>query len=210
MTALKDGVTADIETAIDAAIDKYEEKTSQGVDFDDRTNSHNAARKQIRTILTNLLSEINPDAGKNILDLERRIIADIDEDFQLSGQPDIAMVSSVDDTKFGGVLRPAQCQFGGYSLLRKSVGHVVKKTRMIYAPRVSVGSAYPGVQVVTYDPAVCERAAWWTIKSIVRDVRRYRELQAPTVFQCNPMSQMCSSRYCEAHGTDWCEITKGS
>lgn len=210
LACLKDGVPVTAQDAIDAAISKYDESTAEGIQFDTRTNSNRVAHRQIATILTNLLAGIKPEAGQYILDLERRIEADIEDGFVLSGQPDVALISSLDDTKFGGVLRPAQCQFGGYILLRRSIGHVVKKCRMIYAPRVSVGSAYPGVQKIEYNPGICASAAYSTAQNIIADIKAYRETENPSEFQANPMSQMCSSRYCEAHGTDWCELTKES
>jgi hypothetical protein len=115
-------------------------------------------------------------------------------------------VDDIRDTKAGALHRPYAPQLGAYSLLRRSNGGVVRGLYIDWIEREVKTNPQPPVMSEQYNIDTCERAAWATIQRIKSDYLKFQETADPWSFVANPMSLMCSERYCPAHGTKFCDM----
>jgi hypothetical protein len=192
--------------AIEVAVESYTEKISGSeVQYDATTRSRTKGIDQVSGILRVFLPELSKIATiENIIAIERRVIADIGDGFDLSGQPDLILKTGVFDWKFGGVSRPAHAQLGAYSLLQRSIGNRLTDGVICHVPR-----GKETISQTRYDLSIAEKYAYASVKKIIRDIKNYRETENTEIFTANPSSQICTPKYCKAYGTEWCQLTEG-
>jgi hypothetical protein len=190
------------------AITELRNQTSDGIIWDTTTQNLNTAEKQtIR--LTNLFeSACVPILKPDLIEHTRKAV--IAPGWELSGRSDLETLDEIiTDWKMGKIPRPYHPQLGGYSLLRRSQGGTKPKGLLKkQLKRVAIDKPQPPVETIEYDIAKCERAAWAIIGHIKRDITAFLKSGDPWCFACNPMSMMCSEKYCPAHGTTFCELIK--
>jgi hypothetical protein len=139
--------------------------------------------------------------------VELELAATIAPGWKLTGHIDLyTHAQEVDDLKTGAVRRPYQAQLGGYSLLAKSNGMPVKGVGITFVPRGKKTKPQPPAERQPYNIAVAEKAAYATINQIRADVEKFQQTGDPYSFPANPMSLMCSAKYCPAHGTKFCKL----
>ena len=111
-----------------------------------------------------------------------------------------------DDLKTGALIRPYQSQLGAYNLLLRSNDYPVERCGITFIKRAPKTKPQPPAIRQEYDVETCERAAFATIGAIQHDVAAFEKSGDPFAFQANPMSLMCSQRYCPAWGTGFCRL----
>ncbi len=74
-----------------------------------------------------------------------------------------------------------------------------------YIPRGADGRPQKEAETIEYDRGACLRHAVGTIKRIKRAVLEFRQTGDPEAFPANPMSQLCTNKYCSARGTSFCD-----
>jgi len=203
---INNGIPGDLNDAIDMSIIDFRERISEGAVWDSITVNQNEAEHQIRILVGSFLREVAPKLKPTHTERPHR--ANIDTGFQLTGHTDIESTdNSIDDLKYGARMRPYFQQLGGYSLLKKTVDKTQPPVlRLYHLPRVSLKKSYPGASVHEYDVAECEQSAWWTLKHIISHVKKFQATGEPWCFPANPMSMMCSDKYCPAWGTEFCKM----
>ncbi len=211
------GATVNLASSIELSISKLRERAGENATtYDATTPTLNAAETQLQTLGRCFYHDVAP-AIVPIIPPETKRVARLSDEVGISGTIDVESVNSeISDYKTGH-LRNHFGQMGIYSLLRKTeqiaTGVPAAEARgasglkIIHFPRVKVGKPYPGPEIVSYPVPIAERLAWATVGYIRRDVLVFRHTKDPDAFACNPMSMICSPKYCPCHGTDFCEVT---
>ena len=194
--------------AIDSAIASMQAETVEGVNMDQTTTSINDAEKQIRLLVTAFDNDVLPVIHP--VEIETQCEASVTEDVTFSGRFDILQENEeIDDWKFGSKLSYYGSQLGGYSILKKSkTGKSVKQVSIYHLPRTSIKKVYPGTKRHIFDLASCEKAAYYTIRKIEVEMQKFIQTQNPWCFPANPMSMMCSEKYCPAYKTSFCDMVE--
>jgi hypothetical protein len=205
-TFISSGSWGSIDDAIESGIDRYHQDIKDGVLFDNNTVSSNEAEKQIITQVKSFVYEVTPHIHP--IQSERKYYSMIDKEFEFTGSPDlIDSASIIDDIKGGAKSRPYHGQFGGYALLRRANGEPeTTGCRVWHMPRVSTKKNYPGATLHEYDVKLCILSASYTVKQIKNNVNSFLTTKSSWAFPANPLSMMCSDKYCTAYGTDFCEF----
>lgn len=197
-------VTGSAEAALEVALGKLGEEAKDGLEWDDTTPNISTAALQMRRVMdecANLAERINP------VRVEWELCANLGDDFELTGHVDyFTKEGIVRDFKSGALHRPYQAQLGAYALLAKANGEEVKGVAIDWIARQPKSKPQTPVEVETYPISTCEKAAWSTIQRIKRDVLAFKDSGDPFEFPANPMTMMCSDRFCSAHGTSFCTM----
>lgn len=210
---IKSGEISPEDEATDAAAqsitDQFRDTTSEVVG-DKLTPNATAARDQaarmVRSYRKNLAWRLNP------IIVEGRLEADFGHRIVISGQTDVMTgePGRVRDTKTGMRPRPYQAQLGTYLILARAHGHDMQETVEDFIQRVALSKEQPPPITYAYDGEIAERSAVAAINRFVASIeefeRRLVEQDAPPedAFLANPMSALCSAKYCPAHGTKFC------
>lgn len=199
-----------LEDGIDAAIAGFDDETAPGCEWDDTTANRDAAQQQIIRMAKSWYH--GPGQDVEPLAIEVELQADAGDGFILTGHADLVTADGwVRDWKTGALVRPYYHQLGAYGMLVRSCD-ILPKVRGLgidFIKRCPKTKPQEPPQFQAYPVEPCERAAWSVIQRVKRDVLEFQESGDPEAFACNPMSMMCTPRYCPAHGTDFCELTKG-
>ena len=208
MIAKRDGANFRQADAEEISIVKLREQTAEGNVWDTVTGNMNTAEKQTRRLTSVFYNELAPIIKPELVENRRNAI--VAPGWELSGQSDTETIDeTIRDWKTGAESRPYHSQFGGYSLLRRSQGGT-KPVRLImhHLKRVAIDKPQPPVASIEYNVATAERAAWAIIAYIMRDMRNFLKTGDPWSFPCNPMSMMCSEKYCPCYKSTFCELEK--
>lgn len=205
---METGELAPVDQAIEYAVEKFGMEIADGVVWDDATPNRNAALiqmdKQVRAYVP-VMETFTPMA------LELELKADVGDGFQLTGHLDILTTDgAVRDEKYGALSRPYQSQLGAYSLLGRSNGYAVTTLLIDWIQRVGKTKPQPKCQTFEYDQSESEHAAHGIIARVKQDLGLFNE-DPDNLWRCwpaNPMSLMCSDKYCPAHGTNFCDAWK--
>lgn len=190
--------------ALEVAVQRFGEDTGEGVEWDDTTPNLNAATFQLRRVVA-AIADFSRRVVPKAVELSLR--ADAGDGFELTGHVDLLTVDGVvRDLKTGALHRPYQSQLGAYSLLARSSGEQVKAVAIDWIARTPKTKPQPPVQTESYPLDACEQAAFATIQRIKADVNKFRSTGDPWAFPANPMTMMCSARFCPAHGTPFCNM----
>lgn len=203
---IEHGTPGTLADAIENGIIDYRKNAAGGILFDGTTVSNNEAERQIQTLgyyfYNDVLPKIQPAAA------ERYLPVVLGDGFMLTGHTDIESVSDdIDDLKFGSKMRPYHGQLGAYATIKQA--HDKRETKQLkiwHMPRVSTKKQYPGTQKIVLDNELCIKSALSTIKRIKSDVTRFQATGDAWEFPANPMSMMCSDKYCPAWGTNFCDF----
>ena len=88
---------------------------------------------------------------------------------------------------------------------RANVGERVKGLAMTHVKRVPVAKVQPAAEDIAIQQAAAETVVYEIIRHMERDVKHWRETGDPAAFTPNPGSVFCcSSKYCPAYGSKWC------
>lgn len=189
----------------------------EGVLWDDTTPNISDAQRQmqrmIRVYRETIGQHVTPVA------IERRLEADIGEDFILSGQSDVQALEPdrIRDTKTGRFAKTHYAQVGSYSLLSRTA-HPESTARELctdFIPRAPLRFEQPLPVTEFYDQGVAEQSAMRALQQIKSDVFEFRKRVAGEAqfapehaFLANPSSMLCSPKWCPAFGTNFCREHK--
>lgn len=197
------GGVAELAKAETIAFDCLLAEIAPGAEWDDTTPNSLVAQMQIRRLLEAYIPIV---ASTEPAEIEKELRAE-SGDWEFVGHVDLFTADGhLDDLKTGAVRRPYQAQLGGYVLLAKANGLDVKSIGITFVRRGKRTKPQPPAERQFYDLDTAERAAWSTIGAIKRDVEAFEKTGDPDTFLANPMSMMCSKRYCPAWGTSFCKM----
>lgn len=201
---METGTPGNPSQAADLAIAKFDEETAPGAEWDDTTPNPNTAHFQIRRLVAAYMPLAQRVAPKAV---ELELAADAGDGFELTGHVDLLThEGDLRDLKTGALHRPYQSQLGAYSLLARANGETVRAVGIDWIARAPKSKPQPPVETESYPLLTCERAAWATVQRIKLDLKQFRETRDPWAFMANPMTMMCSPKYCPAHSTGFCDM----
>lgn len=205
---LETGQIGRVNDGIDLGMTTLEERSAGGVLFDSTTSSIRDAQKQCASLICIFAGTVTPNIAPLALEVYRK--AQVLPDVEFGGSCDIETTASgIEDNKFGRICRPCQAQLGGYSILKKSdTGISATGLHQNHIPRTPMDKPAPAASIIKYAVDVCERMAYAMIMHITRDMKSFLKTQNPWAFPANPMSMMCSEKYCPAFKTNFCDILK--
>jgi len=194
--------------AVEIAINALRAETSGEIIYDASTTTLNTAEKQVVRMTAVFLYQVLPICQPVSIEVSRR--ASISSNVLLQGRLDLETKDeALWDWKMGAVPRWYLSQFGGYSLLRRSNGGTLPSRLVLgHIPRVKIDKPQPPANFTNYDPVLAERSAWSTTGFIIRDFRAFEATGDPWQIPSNPMSFLCSAKFCPAWGTPFC-VLKG-
>lgn len=180
------------------------EQTRDGVMWDAVTTTIATAQRQVMRQARSYRQHIAPSIEPELV--EQRIEAAAGAGVIVSGQIDVydRRGTLVGDVKTGKMSRWNAPQYGTYSRLLRTDGRPVKRIEEHYLPRVALSESQPRPEIIVYDVTACEQASATIINHIARDLTEFRETGSPEAFLANPMSMLCSDKYCCAWGTTFC------
>jgi hypothetical protein len=191
---------ADLRTALDA----FRADIAPGAEWDDTTPSLQVAEFQIERMAERCFASAEAMTPAAV---ELSLSAEIADGWTLTGTLDLLTTDAhLDDMKTGALRRPYQAQLGGYALLAKANGYEVRTAGTTFIARGKKTKPQPPAERQSYDLPTAERAAYATIQAIKRDVEAFKASGDPFAFPANPMSLMCSRRYCPAFETEFCTM----
>lgn len=203
--------------ALDASVESLTEEIKLGsVIWDETTRNKSTAEKQVlrmvKSYRTHLAPKISPIA------VEERLKVDLGDGLILSGQSDTICrePGAIRDTKTGKQRSGNAAQYGGYGIIQRSHGRDIERVTEDFIQRVAENREQPAPVSLDYGLAACEHAAVEAISDIKQSVDEFgRRLSKMTpdeppeyAFRANPMSVLCSEKYCSAFGTDFCRVHK--
>ena len=185
-------------------VEAYRSEIRDGMMFDSTSPNHNKAEKQIGELVGIYQSEILPVVMP--VDIEVSLSSKTAPMIEVTGHPDVMCGAEIRDLKCGRTDTVYFAQMGGYSLLAQGNGRPRPERLIIdWLPRKEM---IPEIRV--YDVALCEQLAKSTVKQITGQLQAFLKSGDKEVFPMNPMSILCSDKYCPACGSRWCQIkTKG-
>ncbi len=200
------GVPANMADGEEVAILNFRDGIKEGVEWDATTPRQNDGEKQIRIINTAYYKQVQPKIMPVALEIPMK--ANLGDGFILSGHADILTAIAVRDTKTGTRVSDYQSQIGGYSLLAKSNGQPKKYGYMDFLPRVPLNKPYPGAREIVYDLKIGELTAHNITMRMKLEVQNFIQTKEAWRIPANPLSMLCSKKYCPAHGTEFCELCR--
>ena len=204
-TKKETGTAAPENDAIESGVVEFRNITRDGVVWDATTNNSNIAEKQLQILVRAFYNESEPKIQPVNVEIFRK--AESKGGFLLTGSSDSESTDTMDDWKSGVKSRSCSAQLGGYLILRLSNGgNPVNVLRQHYNPRVSLKKPHPGITVYDYDPKQGVSEAFAAINRIKYDVEQFIKTGSPQSFPANPMSMLCSDKWCPAWGTGWCGL----
>lgn len=217
LRALHAGESITLDQALEPAMAGFCEETGKGAIWDDTTPNANVAAEQIKRMV-HAYRPVMPATVNGEPAVELSLEANAGDGWKLTGHIDLVTASGwVRDTKTGALVRPYHAQLGAYSLLVRS-NDVIPKVHGVaidFIKRVGKTKHQPPAEVQEYSVAACERNAMGIVQALKSDMARFdksvtegRPGGNPDEFLANQMSMMCTSKYCPARGTDFCELTK--
>lgn len=201
-------LTSDPAAALEIAMTSFAEGIAAGAVWDDTTPTAAVAEQQIARMVAAYVHHVRPTVHQ--VAVEQLMSADLGDGFELAGTVDLIVIDgTVRDLKTGARPRPYQAQVGAYSLLARSrqpdpIDVTGCAIDFIRRSPVTKRQAMPETEA--YDRRICESAAWHTCQRIKSDLIEFRATGELWSFSANPMSQMCTDRYCPAFGTRLCSL----
>lgn len=185
----------------------FRQECKDGVSWDDLTPNANTAEKQLQQMTKTYWNMFLPIT--NPIDIEV-ILSATTKNYTLTGKTDIVEVGTIRDLKTG-IYKSFHAQAGAYSLLAKA-NKITKPEKLIidWIPRAMTKNLKILPRSYFYNVAVAERETFAVLKTIEIQHKLFLDTQDMHSFPCNPGSILCSTKYCQAWGTDWCPVSKGN
>lgn len=197
----------DFEESYQVSLVTFLDQVAGKIEWDDTTPRLFEAEQQIHAMLSAGLPELMAMEPAYI---EHKLSAPVPElGLDIEGTPDVIERSGfVWDHKSGARPPSPQAQIGLYRMMgRANEIHISDKAGMVYTPRRKAGKPVTA-EVVMFDGYECDRAAWSALELIASLVTKFDDSGDCWDLPANPMSQLCTPRYCPAWGTDMCSMGK--
>lgn len=199
------GEPGQIDDAVEVALESLRFEVEPGITWDQTSPNLNTAEKQVIRQLKSYKDHIVPLVDP--ISVEEALEAELEagSNIWITGHTDTKENFRVRDLKTGVLRRANGPQYGGYSLLYRSTGMEIRELIEDFIPRVSLKKEQPLPISYSYNVEEAERAAYSTIMHMIKALEAFRVSQDPWEWLANPMSMMCSDKFCPAWGTDFCK-----
>jgi hypothetical protein len=190
---------------MEGALASFRLEIQTGAEWDATTPNAADAERQIASLArayAPLIAESEP-----VL-VEALLKAAVGNGWELTGTLDLyTSAGHVDDLKTGALPRPHMAQTGAYALLLEANDHPVRSAGITFIKRVRAAKPQPAPIRREHDVQVAKRVAFSTAHAIIEGMERFADgprRGSPYTIPANPMSLMCSRKYCPAWGTGFC------
>ncbi|MBF0148194.1 MAG: PD-(D/E)XK nuclease family protein [Magnetococcales bacterium] len=204
---IETGSTGSAKDGLDAAMEVFREEIKEGAVWDATTPNAQTAETQIgrlsATYHEHVAGELDPIA------VEQEWECLLGDGFLLSGHCDVLTREGfIRDLKTGALSRPHHAQLGAYALLARSQRPAIEIRGVVvdFIRRTPKTKPQDAPVSEEYDLNVAENTAFETIQRIKHDLTAFLDNSNPWAFMANPLSMMCRSAYCPAHGTTFCHL----
>ena len=200
--------------ATEVAVETFKGEIEHGVMWDAASPRGDDAHQQIRSltreVARSVVPEIEPVAVEELMQARFPVSDELRErgiEVIVSGHADALQPETGDDLKTG-VWEPSSfLQYGLYVLLaRTTKGLPIQRFFEHWVPRVSKRTPQPEPEVTEINVPQAERAATAMVDRIVGDAAAFLATDDPECFMPNPQSMLCGSKWCSAHGTEFCKV----
>lgn len=197
--------------AEDRAVESFKATGAEApITFDATTPQVPTAHKQIARMLKSYRRSLAPTIDPVIV--EKRLETTWQPGVIISGQVDTmtAEPGRIRDLKTGVMQRANQAQYGAYGIIHDAHGFDVSEIMEDFVPRVRISSEQPDPTTTVYDYAAAVAAAEGIIDNVVASLTAFQARlqvghpQPEWAFMANPMSMLCSAKWCPAHSTPFC------
>lgn len=204
--------------AAEWAIEDFHQQLTGDDDYDEQTPGQDTAIEQIGRLVGEVHALQRPDAMPALV--EEQIEADI-AGIRTTGHPDAWIVGGVLDDYKSGKRAPAPAihgrQQGAYAMTLAASDRPVHKARLTWLPRTKTPRPVEQVELIL---PVVERLAFARIAELRGAVdllsmaidgsaklEWHNRFPLDTIPE-NPVSRLCSARFCPAFGTEICQSWK--
>ncbi|MCL1826436.1 MAG: PD-(D/E)XK nuclease family protein [Candidatus Cloacimonetes bacterium] len=203
----------EFQNPIDEVMSNLQDNIKEGVETDDTTPNIDVAKMQIERMAKAYIEGI----GKFIepVAVELNVSAEINDEWQVTGHIDLVCQGKtgvyIRDLKTGAVVRSHHAQLGAYSLLYRSEYPDIKVEGIAidFVKRIPKTRSQETPKTTEYDVHLSEQTAYATINRIIRNFADFqKDTKNVNAFAENPMSLLCSERFCPAFSTAFCPITQ--
>ena len=196
------------------AVQFLDEEAKLGVAWDETSPNQYDAQRQVQRMTHSYRRFLAPQLKPFLV--ETRLEARFNDRIIVSGQTDLltAEPGNVRDLKTGVQSRANQAQLGSYILLSRSHGHKPERALEDWIKRNRLSKDQDPPVTFVYDVGVAERSAYAVLTRMDQAFAEFKHrLQvghAPPedAFLANPASNLCSAKWCPAHGTRFCREWK--
>lgn len=207
-----------VDEALDQVWDKFleeEQKSEEGLIWDQTTKDAITAKEQLNWMAQAFLPIVDRTDPQYIEEEFQWLISPLGEQaipVMLVGHVDIIdSRGEIHDHKTGKDFPSPHAQLGAYAILARFHEKQVTNVRVNYVPRLGptkvteIPSRMRSVRLSLED---CVQSAWNTIKEFQRHYMQWLETNDPYSFPANPVSMMCTEKYCPAWGSSFCRLGK--
>lgn len=208
LIAKRDGTGTTFAQAREIGITALEEALSNAgeLTWDGTANNRDDAQRQVTRMAAVYAEQIVPVVEPLLIEVN--LYATIAPGFLLKGQIDDLVTQSTSrrlrDTKTGSKPTGAVAQLGCYSRLLETHGQKVDGLDIDHIARAPLKKAQPAAKTYAIDLPSAEAAAEEAISTAVASTRRFIATGDPSAFRANPLSTLCSAKFCSAWGTSFC------
>ena len=201
----------DITIAVDGVRPAFESELASEVIWDQTTPHLQTAFKQLRAMAGAFLPIARHVEPLFIEQAFTKLVNPVGGDATpvlLTGHLDVMDVrNEIHDHKTGVKFPSCHAQLGAYAMLAEYNGHEVSNVRVNFVQRLGVTKLDQAeAQTVRLPLEPCMSAAWSTIKQFQLHYLDWVNSREPEAFPANPVSMMCTPKYCPAYGTSFCQL----
>jgi len=205
----RDTGSISISRSIDAGVSELNRQLADAAGntaFDDTTRDQSTAEKQVKK-MAGVYEPLARDIETEYTELH--LTARLPGGWKSSGHIDVYGHGVPRDTKTGKMKSVHIFQAGNYLLLLKANKYTISdKTWIDFIRRVPVSKAQPPIESSFYNSDVAMKAAEIVIRRVMWTIEDFEKNGNIENIPANPMSMMCSDRYCPAHSTELCKYGK--
>lgn len=199
-----------IDDCNEVAIEAFRAEAVNGVAFDQISPEKNTAEKQLLRQVAMYRKMVAPIAQP--LDVEVQLedaVMNVDGKqgiikVTMTGKPDDVEERLIRDLKTGGKQRWNAAQYGHYSLMVRASGRDVDQLIEDFIARTPLRKPQADVEFRSHDVGTAEQMAVRIIERMARDMEEFTLTGERWAFAVNPMSMLCSPKFCPAWGTNFC------
>jgi hypothetical protein len=203
----KEQETININDSIEQGMIALHDELKNELEFDNTTPNPKTGEKQVKEITELYNKIILPKVNPDIIEVPLSHIVENGYNYEIVGHPDLRTEEgTLHDTKTGRKAGVYHAQLGMYAKLDAVNKGKTKGIIVDWIPRTPKDKPLFAPVSIKYHLPTCVSLATHTFKRIKKEVNDFLKSGNPDSFPANPMSQLCSKKYCPAHGTKWCRL----
>lgn len=183
--------------------------------FDPTSKSAQFAITAATNIIKEYHNKITPESQTEIIEKNLGCVFEdpiSGTEYEVTGTVDrfIVIDGILRDLKTSPKLKSHHAQIGAYIDILQSHGYQVKSALIDHIPRTRAGRLQEPLKVVQINKAMAIEHSRSVHAKMHNNTERFIESGNPSVFVANPSGDLCSPKFCQAYGTEFCHIGAGT